>query len=551
MAITEIHAIKSTLNKAIDYITNPDKTVLSDGTQLVSSFGCVTETAAIEFNLTAQLAKEIKGDYTKTGGKNNLAYHLIQSFAIKDNITPEKVHQLGVEFAEKFLGGNYEYVIATHIDKRHLHNHIIFNATSFKDYKKFRSEKYKTVAKIREISDKICEEHGLSVIKTKGVGKSYIEWKLAKEGKLTWKETIKNKIDELIPQVKSYSEFVQQMKKAGFDVKEGKHIAFRAPEQERYVRGKRIGDEYTRESIVNRISTERAERAVTKSSILTIDKDLIFKKLTDGFIINVPNQDYLLYLNGDTAKEQNNGIEVTLSEADYTVMTKGLTPQGSISAEQVLNDFGNMTSQIQAEKSENINEIPLSEYIRIRQNENSEKLHRAAEAIAYSRTEGVIYYSDYAKVLSLLRNKSYDTKHTLMKFDEKVADIKNIGKLLVSYSKYLPIRQELEKLKFAKFTRHKFLNKHQVELASLEYAEEQLNKLGIDPERVNKDELIQQIKDNQRSIKDMEIRADKIMERIEKLSEAQTIVDDFVSSGGRGLQPSKNVYQKKSTEVDL
>ena len=550
MAIAKIHAIKSTVSKAVDYITDLNKTTLSDGTQLVSSFGCVPETAAIEFNLTAQLAKEVKGDYSKTGGANNLAYHMIQSFDINDNVTPERVHQLGIEFAEKFLGGNYEYVIATHIDKGHLHNHIIFNSTSFKDYKKFRSEPYKTVAEIREISDKICEEHGLSVIKTKGLTKSYpksfIEWKLAKEGKLTWKETIKNKIDELIPQVKSYTEFVQQMKKAGFDVKEGKHIAFRAPEQERYVRGKRIGEEYTKESIENRISNERA---VTKSSIFTIDKDLIFKKLTDGFIINVPNQDYLLYLNGETAKMQDNGIEVTLSEADYTIMTKGLVAQGTISAEQILNDFGNITSQV--EKAESINEVPLSEYIQIRQNEKSEKLHRAAEAIAYSRTEGVIYYSDYAKVLSLLRDKSYDTKHTLMKLDDRVADIKNIGKLLVTYSKYLPIRQELEKLKFAKFTRQKFLNKHQLELASLEYAEEQLKKLGIDPERVNKDELIQQIKDNQSSIRDMEKQADKITERINKLSAAQSIVDDFVSSGERELQPNRNISQKKSTEVDL
>ena len=259
MAYSKIHAIKSTVSKAIDYITNPDKTTLSDGTQLVSSFGCVPETASIEFNLTAQLAKEIKGDYSRSGGANNLAYHMIQSFAIEDSekITPQQVHQLGIEFVKEFLGDNYEYVISTHIDKEHIHNHIIFNSTSFKDYKKFRSEPFKTVAKIREISDRICEENGLSVIRTKGLPKSYIEWKLAKDGKLTWKETIKNKIDELIPQVTSYDEFVMQMKAAGFDVKEGKHIAFRAPEQERFVRGKRIGEEYTKENIINRISTER------------------------------------------------------------------------------------------------------------------------------------------------------------------------------------------------------------------------------------------------------------------------------------------------------
>lgn len=236
MAIAKIHAIKSTVKKAIDYITNPDKTILPDGTQLVSSFGCATETADIEFNLTANLANELNGDYSKTGGANNLAYHMVQSFALEDNkkVTPEEIHELGKQFAERFLQGKHEYVIATHVDKGHIHNHIIFNATSHKDYKKFRSQPYKTVAKIREISDKICEENGLSVIQTKGIGKSYKEWQITKSGDITWKDTIKNKIDEIIPKVNSFKEFVSQMKSAGFDVKQGKHISFKAPEQERY-----------------------------------------------------------------------------------------------------------------------------------------------------------------------------------------------------------------------------------------------------------------------------------------------------------------------------
>lgn len=119
MAIAKIHAIKSTVAKSIEYITNPDKTIMPNGTQLVSSFNCATETAAIEFDLTRRMALEMTGDYTNTGRANNLAYHMIQSFDINDNdkVTPEQIHKLGIEFAEKFLKGKYEYVIATHIDK--------------------------------------------------------------------------------------------------------------------------------------------------------------------------------------------------------------------------------------------------------------------------------------------------------------------------------------------------------------------------------------------------------------------------------------------------
>lgn len=549
MAIAKIHAIKSTVKKAIDYITNPDKTILPDGTQLVSSFGCATETADIEFNLTANLANELNGDYSKTGGANNLAYHMVQSFALEDNkkVTPEEIHELGKQFAERFLQGKHEYVIATHIDKGHIHNHIIFNATSFKDYKKFRSQPYKTVAKIREISDKICEENGLSVIQNKGIGKSYKEWQITKSGDITWKDTIKNKIDEIIPKVNSFKEFISQMKSAGFDVKQGKHISFKAPEQERYVRGKRIGENYTKDKIIERISTEKN---IAKNTVITIDKSYIFKTLTDGFILRVPNKDYYVYLNGDTAKlKDDNNITATLTATEYSVLNKGLQSAGTISTENLLSAYGTTEIMVELGQTKNENgEIPLSEYIKNRQLANKEKLHRAAKAIAYSRTEGVIYYSDYSKRIKSLKDQSYETKHTLIKLDDTVESIKSVGKLLITYNKYLPVKQELDELKFAKFTRKKFENKHQAELASFEYVSEQLQKLGVDPNTVNKDMLIGEIKANEKIIKEIEEKADKIFERIERLNEAQSVVDDFISDTSRGddlLQFSKKQHQKK------
>lgn len=549
MAIAKIHAIKSTVKKAIDYITNPDKTILPDGTQLVSSFGCATETADIEFNLTANLANELNGDYSKTGGANNLAYHMVQSFALEDNkkVTPEEIHELGKQFAERFLQGKHEYVIATHVDKGHIHNHIIFNATSHKDYKKFRSQPYKTVAKIREISDKICEENGLSVIQTKGIGKSYKEWQITKSGDITWKDTIKNKIDEIIPKVNSFKEFVSQMKSAGFDVKQGKHISFKAPEQERYVRGKRIGENYTKDKIIERISTEKN---IAKNTVITIDKSYIFKALTDGFILRVPNQDYYVYLNGDTAKlKDDKNITATLTATEYSVLNKGLQSAGTISTENLLSAYGTTEIKVELEQTKNENgEIPLSEYIKNRQLANKEKLHRAAKAIAYSRTEGVIYYSDYSQRIKSLKDQSYETKHTLIKLDDTVESIKSVGKLLITYNKYLPVKQEFDKLKFAKFTRKKFENKHQAELASFEYVSEQLQKLGVDPNTVNKDMLIGEIKANEKIIKEIEEKADKIFERIERLNEAQSVVDDFISDTSRGddlLQFSKKQHYKK------
>ena len=151
MAITKIHAIKSTLGKALDYIENPDKT---DGQMLVSGYNCEPQTASIDFEMTAVLAHKARN--LKRKRSTNLAYHLIQSFSPEDAVTPEQAHELGKKLAFEHTGGKYEYVVATHIDKGHIHNHIMLNAVSFYDYKKLRTVPYRTARQIRDISDRLC-----------------------------------------------------------------------------------------------------------------------------------------------------------------------------------------------------------------------------------------------------------------------------------------------------------------------------------------------------------------------------------------------------------
>ena len=128
MAYIKIFPIKVTDKKALDYITNPDKT---DEKLLVSSFGCSPETADLEFAMTRESAKKNGMDKG-----NNLAFHLIQSFK-PGEVDAETAHRLGQQFADEVLKGKYEYVISTHVDKNHIHNHIIFNAASFVDHHKY------------------------------------------------------------------------------------------------------------------------------------------------------------------------------------------------------------------------------------------------------------------------------------------------------------------------------------------------------------------------------------------------------------------------------
>ena len=263
MAVTKIKAIRGTLSKAIAYILNPEKT---DEKLLVSSYGCASETAAREFEWTRKIAEQ-KG----MNPVRIIARHVIQSFEIGE-VTPELAHEIGKQFADEILGGKYEYVLTTHIDKDHVHNHLIFNAVDFVDYHAYKSYK-RIYYDMREVSDRLCKENGLSVIppsQNKGMG--YKEYTEAKRG-TSWKQKLKQTIDRLVITAKDYDEFLRLMQEAGYEIKTGKYISFRAEGQERFTRSKTIGENYTEERIKERIAgrtPRRSQRQTTPKGISLI-----------------------------------------------------------------------------------------------------------------------------------------------------------------------------------------------------------------------------------------------------------------------------------------
>ena len=263
MAVTKIKAIRGTLSKAIAYILNPEKT---DEKLLVSSYGCASETAAREFEWTRKIAEQ-KG----MNPVRIIARHVIQSFEIGE-VTPELAHEIGKQFADEILGGKYEYVLTTHIDKDHVHNHLIFNAVDFVDYHAYKSYK-RIYYDMREVSDRLCKENGLSVIppsQNKGMG--YKEYTEAKRG-TSWKQKLKQTIDRLVITAKDYDDFLRLMQEAGYEIKTGKYISFRAKGQERFTRSKTIGENYTEERIKERIAgrtPRRSQRQTTPKGISLI-----------------------------------------------------------------------------------------------------------------------------------------------------------------------------------------------------------------------------------------------------------------------------------------
>lgn len=245
MAYTKIHAIKTTVNKAIAYICNPDKT---DEGILISSFACAPETAAIDFKYTLDHCRE---------NDLNKAYHLVQAFA-PGEVSYEEAHEIGKQLADKVLEGKYSYVVTTHIDKGHVHNHIIFCAADNINYDKY-NDCEKTYYRIRKLSDELCRAHGLSVIKSsKKRGEKYNQWQTRTQ--------IRKDINAAIRAAATYKEFLFLMKAKGYEIagetfgeEAAKYITFRPLGKERPVRGsvKILGKEYTKERIAERIEQKQ------------------------------------------------------------------------------------------------------------------------------------------------------------------------------------------------------------------------------------------------------------------------------------------------------
>ena len=272
MAYTRIHAVKATVQKALKYICNPEKT---DGQILIDSFACGIETAHYDF--MDALSKS-------SGVGDKQAFHMIQSFA-PGEVHFNTAHQVGIELADKLLENKYSYVIATHIDKEHCHNHIIFCAVDNVEHKKYNDCK-RTYRQIRNLSDELCREHGLSVIIPSGQkGKTHYEWQMAKAG-TSWKAQMKSDMDNAIREAHSYEDFISRMQTKGYVVKGEtfgdnalKYLSFSASGQTRFTRvsEKNFGVGYTKESI-----RERIEKRIRAQEKFPVKKKFPFPKRPDA-----------------------------------------------------------------------------------------------------------------------------------------------------------------------------------------------------------------------------------------------------------------------------
>ena len=253
MATTKLHGIRSTLNKSIEYIIDPRKT--RNGSLVISN-GCSTsgQTAQTEFENVRKQG---------SGRSKILAQHIIQSFA-PGEITPEEAQVVGLEFCQKLLGENYQYILATHVDHEHIHNHIIVNNTNSNTHNTFETEfnqgkkSERAWAKVRELSDEICKKYCLSVIQNpeNNRGKTHYEWDMSRQG-LSWKAKLKFAIDNAIKESEDFEDFLRVCKERGIEVVYNpEHVIdlkFKLTGQKKFTRSRTLGWYYETKQIIKRI----------------------------------------------------------------------------------------------------------------------------------------------------------------------------------------------------------------------------------------------------------------------------------------------------------
>ena len=266
MATTKIWPIKGEVGHVLRYVQNENKTDINnqpEDLQTVLAYvsnGDKTEQSRFVSAVNCKLGKareqmdRVKRQYNRTGG--TVAFHAYQSFA-PGEVTPEQAHQIGVQLANELWGDRFQVVVATHLDKEtHIHNHFVVNSVSFVDGKRFHSDA-KFLHRMREISDRLCRENSLSVVQNPQQGKTkhYAEYTAEKNGKPTWRTTIKADIDQAIATSMTEHQFFDTLRRMGYDFKIGQDISVRPPGKERFFRlARNLGEDYTLESIRRRMA---------------------------------------------------------------------------------------------------------------------------------------------------------------------------------------------------------------------------------------------------------------------------------------------------------
>ena len=251
------------MSERIQYDTKDEKT--RNG-ELVSSYQCSPESAAQEFEISHKLYYQLTGR-TQPKERDIIMYRIVQSFK-PGEVSPEEANRIGYELAMEFTGGKHQFVVTTHIDKAHVHNHIEFCSVNLDCDGKFQNVKDSAMI-LRRINDEICRAHGLSIIENPKESTMRPGEAAAVKYGTSFKEQLRQTIDRVLPESRDFEDFLARMRTEGYEIRQGKYLAFRAPSQTRFTRSFRLGEAYTLDALRRRCGKQRAYAGEARTSVQT------------------------------------------------------------------------------------------------------------------------------------------------------------------------------------------------------------------------------------------------------------------------------------------
>ncbi|MBR1735859.1 MAG: relaxase/mobilization nuclease domain-containing protein, partial [Firmicutes bacterium] len=420
MAYIKLSQIKSEgyLKRAINYILNPQKT--ENGMNTVS-YMCSTEFADLEF-------AEVRKQAVKKG--KVIAHEIYQSFSPEDDITPQKALAIGRELMRRTFP-DFQYVIATHNDKEHIHNHIIICAVNFNDFHMFPN-KLATLEKVRQASNELCEEYGYSVITPNPKG---------------YRKVLKAEIDEIIENCDTYNDFFREMKKRGYEIKIGKYISVKGLCDKSFIRISTLGSAYTEKNIRRRIEEkaviENVERNVYSNSIKRIPQRSRLKRLINSNLKSADSFDEFISLMKNEYAVKNGKHLAFKHETGKRFLR--LESLGEEYSEEMLRLY---FSDL-AEYKTRLDEISARKISRLKAADETARryiyrrnAHTEIKMLNYLHACNIQSYEVLKENISQLEKRIADCKSDIQKINAQISAKRSITNAVRDYWRYKPIQQK-------------------------------------------------------------------------------------------------------------
>ncbi len=523
MAYIKIVPIKGEyhLQRALAYILNPDKT---EKLKLASSYMCSTENAYYEF-------EEIRNKAIKKG--NNLAHQLYQSFSPEDKITPQKAMEIGKKIMAEIYP-NYQYVIATHTDKEHIHNHIIINSVNFVDFKKLHSNS-KSLQNIRERSDELCKKYGLSVIEPQ---------------QKHYREQLKSDIDTVVKTVNNFDEFLSRMQELGYEIKLGKHIVFKPKSGKQFLRTKSLGSAYTEYSIKDKIinnadiknkkttvyNDKTIKRTKRKKLKADIDEALKICKTFDEFIQYMKNNNYQI--------KQGNNLAFLPVDGERFLRSDSL---GYSYSENMLRlrfeDIEQYHSLMAENAGNNVNKIISSDRAYRNRYIDSKNINIKIQMLNFVDKTNIKSYAELQEKILEIQAQIDKGDKEARQLNIQISEKRSIINSIQTYWQYKPVAEQLRSIKDTE-SREKFSEEHRKEISRFKAAICILNaSKDIDGNLPKKSALLSQINELERQRINV-INQNKQLKK--DLTNYQNIEFNIIKS----IDVDKNTYPAKEQSTN-